>query len=171
MKTPTASAPDSSLNMTPMIDIVFQLILFFLLNLRFKTLDFRLENQLPKNWGPNFGPPIDPTPHLRATLVRLDPDAPLRSRTKLRLAGQEWVLPDVARPDDPAREATFRAIESRMSALHASLGAAGEIDCPAPTGTLIPHGDVIRVLDAFITAGMTQVDFQGARAPLPGPRP
>ena len=44
-------AADTSLNMTPMIDIVFQLILFFLFNLRFKSLDWRIESTLPKDKG------------------------------------------------------------------------------------------------------------------------
>ena len=39
---------NAGLNMTPMIDIVFQLILFFLFNLRFKSLDYRIESSLPK---------------------------------------------------------------------------------------------------------------------------
>ena len=42
---------DAGLNMTPMIDIVFQLILFFLFNLRFKSLDYRIESTLPKDRG------------------------------------------------------------------------------------------------------------------------
>ena len=51
---------DTELNMTPMIDIVFQLIIFFLLSLKFKTIDRRIESMLPKDRGlaptPTFPP-------------------------------------------------------------------------------------------------------------------
>jgi len=36
--------PNTQLNMTPMIDIVFQLILFFLFSIHFKSLDYRIES-------------------------------------------------------------------------------------------------------------------------------
>ena len=43
---------ETEMNMTPMIDIVFQLIIFFLLSLKFKTIDRRIDSQLPKDRGP-----------------------------------------------------------------------------------------------------------------------
>ncbi len=42
---------DTELNMTPMIDIVFQLIIFFLLSLKFKNIDRRIDSMLPKDRG------------------------------------------------------------------------------------------------------------------------
>ena len=47
---------ETEMNMTPMIDIVFQLIIFFLLSLKFKTIDRRIESMLPKDRG------LAPTP-------------------------------------------------------------------------------------------------------------
>ncbi len=41
--------PPSELNLTPMIDIVFQLLVFFLLTLNFKSVDRRIESMLPKS--------------------------------------------------------------------------------------------------------------------------
>ncbi len=41
----------------------------------------------------------------------------------------------------------------------------GEIKTPAPDGHSVPHGDVMKVLDAFLATGMTQVNFEGAAAP------
>ena len=38
-------------NMTPMIDVVFQLLIFFLVNMKFKTLDMKIEAFLPKDRG------------------------------------------------------------------------------------------------------------------------
>jgi len=158
---------EAGLNMTPMIDIVFQLILFFLFNLRFKTLDWRIETQLPKGVGPNVDHWIEPDmPHVRASLTRVGTDDPATARTKVKIAGREWVLPDVARTADADREAVFHGIEVHLATLRA-LGIPGEIDTPPPTGTGVPHGDVIRVLDAFLDAKFQDVQFQGTRDPLP----
>ncbi len=45
----TGGGPPSELNLTPMIDVVFQLIVFFLITLKFTTLDQRIESMLPKD--------------------------------------------------------------------------------------------------------------------------
>jgi biopolymer transport protein ExbD len=44
------------LNMTPMIDVVFQLLIFFMLACRFKTEEGRLDNHLPKGIGQTTQP-------------------------------------------------------------------------------------------------------------------
>ena len=48
------------LNMTPMIDIVFQLLIFFMLTLQFKEVEGKLMSVLPKDKGPIDTPA--PTP-------------------------------------------------------------------------------------------------------------
>ena len=170
MSLKSSPAPDLGLNMTPMIDIVFQLILFFLFNLRFKSLDFRIETELPKVGFERFPSPAPVLPHIRASLARLNAEDPAQARTKLKLGGTEWVLPDLDKSSEPARDALFAAVEARIRALHeGGKDLLGEIDCPPPTGGLVPHGDVVRVLDAFLAAGVSQVEFQGAAMP-PIPR-
>jgi biopolymer transport protein ExbD len=39
-------------NMTPMIDVVFQLLIFFMLTMHFKEVEGKLLSQLPKSHGP-----------------------------------------------------------------------------------------------------------------------
>ncbi len=39
------------LNMTPMIDIVFQLLIFFMCSIRFRTMEGKLQSYLPKDKG------------------------------------------------------------------------------------------------------------------------
>jgi hypothetical protein len=166
MKIPATQ--DSGLNMTPMIDIVFQLILFFLFNLRFKSLDFRIESNLPLDRGLiDTSKPPDVQPHIRAALVRRDVEDPERARTTLKLAGVEWALPAATPANDAARETLFRAVEERIRSLALTIHGPGEIDCPMPTGGAVPHADVVRVIDAFLAAGVTDVRFEGARSPLP----
>ena len=38
-------------NMTPMIDVVFQLLIFFMLSMHFKEVEGKLLSQLPKDKG------------------------------------------------------------------------------------------------------------------------
>ena len=40
-----------ALNLTPMIDVVFQLIIFFMCAMKFKTLEKKIEAYLPKDRG------------------------------------------------------------------------------------------------------------------------
>ena len=72
MATKLPKTDEAGLNMTPMIDIVFQLILFFLFNLRFKSMDYRIESSLP-NVGMDATPVlIEPEPHIKVSLFRVD---------------------------------------------------------------------------------------------------
>lgn len=60
---------EPGLMMTPMVDIVFQLLIFFMLACRFRTTDGQLDAYMPKNRGPNERgtPPI----HLGEVRVKL----------------------------------------------------------------------------------------------------
>jgi biopolymer transport protein ExbD len=157
-------ADDSALNMTPMIDIVFQLILFFLFNLRFKSQDWRIETMLPKHLGPSPTWVLDEAKRLRATLVRLDAEHPEKARTVVKVGGHEWTLPAVDAPE-AVRDASLREIQAALGSLRLAHDTAGQIDVPPPKGFAVPHGDVVLVLDAFLLADFKEVDFQGTPAP------
>jgi hypothetical protein len=167
MKMKLPGMADSALNMTPMIDIVFQLILFFLLSLKFKSLDYRFEAMLPKDRGPSRDFAIPPEIHsLDVSLFRLDEADPARARTKVKFAGAEWIVPAGATPDE--RDAIFASLGAKLRAVKAVAGAdRGEIKTPRPTGGSVPHGDVMKVLDTFFDAQIHDVLFEGAASPLP----
>ncbi len=48
---PPGELRTEGLNMTPMIDIVFQLLIFFMLSMRFRDVEGKLLSQLPKDRG------------------------------------------------------------------------------------------------------------------------
>ena len=174
---------EAGLNMTPMIDIVFQLILFFLLNLRFKALDYRIESQLPKDRG------LAPTPEMKTDipsikilLFRENMDDKNASFTKIKVAGQEYKLDHdgwtgnrkVDQGMEDARDKKYAGIQAKIVELYKSnKELKGEIETPLPKGAAVPHSDVIRVLDCFLGAGITEVNFVGSPAPIPssGRRP
>jgi biopolymer transport protein ExbD len=168
---------DSVLNMTPMIDIVFQLILFFLFSLRFKSLQYRIETALPKDRGLAATPQmVQDIPNIKITLFRENAESD-QAYTKLKIAGgqpivlkpRKWtrdMVEDTKIEDDLDRE--YAAIQARIKELHdANKELKGEIECPPPKGAAVPHTDVIRVLDCFLGAGITEVNFVGASFPLP----
>ena len=160
---------DPGLNMTPMIDIVFQLIVFFLLTLKFKSVDSRIDSALPKTVGLTRNPiVVEETPHVVVKLFREDHETPDRAYTRLRV-GNRWTA-DLPRSGDPdGRHAVLAALAEEIRTVHELTGAAaaGEIKTPMPKGAAVPHGDVMAVLDAFLEAGLDNVSFQGAPSPLP----
>jgi biopolymer transport protein ExbD len=168
---------DAGINMTPMIDIVFQLILFFLFNLRFKSLDYRIESQLPKDRGiVATNQIVDPIPAIKVSLFREFEDDPSKAYTKIKIAGTEYKLDNYQwtgnRKTDMGiedkRDLKFAGIQAKIAELiKASPTLKGEIDTPPPKGASVPHSDIMRVLDCFLGAGIVDVNFVGAAAPLP----
>jgi len=158
--------------MTPMIDIVFQLLVFFLLTLKFKTIDERIDSMLPRERGP-LDVPVFP-PEILKIKVKVfrhgleTPATPDDDRTRIRVDDTaEFDLPPRAKGREPVL-AGLRAVIERKLAAHGGLAreVRGEIVAPPPKGGAVPHGDVIAVLDQFLAAGVTDVLFEGASRPL-----
>jgi hypothetical protein len=170
MKTVAAPAgrpgdADTGASMTPMIDIVFQLLVFFLLTLHFRSVDHRIEAALPaEGFRPEPPPLVEERPRVRVTLTApLGADAPTRVRVG---GGAAHALPG---PEDTpagraARARVLDVVRADIAALargQAGLGPVrGEIRTPPPGGDAVVHGDVVAVLDAFLAAGVLDVTFE-----------
>ena len=172
---------DTELNMTPMIDIVFQLIIFFMLTLKFKDIDRRIDSALPKDRGPvatsNFPEDFQ---KVKIKVFRLN----LRGeesehQTLLKVDNTHSMsLPKGwrgFRTESPARVADYNRTIDQVHAVVAAKFAnytgdksqlKGEIVAPPPRGGSVPHGDVMKVLDVFLRAGITDVVFEGKALPL-----
>jgi biopolymer transport protein ExbD len=172
---------DTVLNMTPMIDICFQLVVFFMLTLEFKSIDRRFETQLPKDRGQQASAAnIKPFKDIEVKLFRDNLElGVLEQRTKIRVGETFTVLlPKGPWPKDSLGEDARRMEEEKvMAQVTAAIAAAwaqqgknpeisGEIKTPFPKGQAVPHGDVMKVLDSFLAAGIVQVNFEGAAAPM-----
>jgi biopolymer transport protein ExbD len=169
---------ESALNMTPMIDIVFQLILFFMFNMKFKALDHRIDSAIPKDRGIQATAQfVEPIPAVKIALFRRE-EAGQKPYTYIEINDQPpgYKVPPVKFTGNPfadeklhdQRYAIFQQIQQRISGLYATnKELKGEIQAPPPKGGLVPHQDVMGVLDAFLAAGITEVNFQGAGSPLP----
>ncbi len=176
-----ATGDDTEMNMTPMIDIVFQLIIFFLLSLKFKTVDQRIDASMPKDRGPTDIPKLieDTAPRIKIKLFRKNRENPAEAYTLVKIDGShtyrlpagEW---SIDKSNEASRIAAYdevmeriqRVIEAKWAFVDRDPETRAEIVAPPPYGMSVPHGDVIRVLDTFVAAGLSKVHFEGTQSPL-----
>jgi biopolymer transport protein ExbD len=59
-KTRNRAAEEVEMQMTPLIDVTFLLLIFFLCSIKFKMLDGKLAAYLPRNEGVNPSPVVEP---------------------------------------------------------------------------------------------------------------
>ena len=76
-----AQETNMELNMTPMIDVIFQLMIFFMCSIHFKSLEGKLYSYIPRDKGPSGGNP-PPIEEVRIKLVYSE-SSPLLARVKL----------------------------------------------------------------------------------------
>jgi len=176
-------ADETEMNMTPMIDIVFQLIIFFLLSLKFKAVDRRIDSALPKDRGIQATQQfVDELPMITVKLFRqnMDDPNPDNQNTTIKVGNNyRFELPngvwegtlDADRDRQEKYDKVFKDVEAAIRETWEKMGnnpeAKGEIKTPRPKGLKVPHGDVIRVLSTFINVGLGDVKFEGAPAPMP----
>lgn len=152
------------MNMTPMIDIVFQLIVFFMLQLKFKDIDQQIDTNLP-NQGMAIGLPVEPPPTVEVHAARRGLEPGGTPITRLRIdRSHEILLPDGVTGDAGARAAALGVLADVLRAKAGQGDAAwrGHLLARPPTGGFIPHADAVAVMDAFLVAGITDVTFEGA---------
>ena len=148
-------------DMTPMIDVVFQLLIFFLVSMKFKTLDMKIDAFLPLDAGVTVGPIPKPHPTLSARLLR----RPGERFTRLKLQNQL-----VGTLDGPDAARTWARLSEAARKMR-SLSAAAGVDPEAVRGEIdasphVPTGEVVRAVDAFIAGDLRNVTFRGT--PKPG---
>ncbi len=140
-------------NMTPMIDVVFQLLVFFLVSMKFKTLDIKIETRLPKH----AGIAIDitrPDDRLKLT-ARLD--RPANGAARLKLDGR--ILGNTR---DAASWARLHEIVRTVRARHVARGGdPAVIEAEVDAAPAVPTGVVIELVDAFVAADFEHVRFTG----------
>ncbi len=128
-------------DMTPMIDVVFQLIIFFLTTIKFKALEGKLETQLPKDLGVNS----------------TQTDANL-------LKAEIGLFADKSLPDGFFITLNASKIPN-LTTLRAKLSELKRVS-PDMKATLYPYrgityAHVVKVVDECIKAGMLDITFAG----------
>ncbi len=164
---------ECQMEMTPMIDVVFLLLTFFMCTLKFKTLEGKLAAYLPKEAGqdPWRELPIDKVD----ILVRvsepgtryLPGDAGQGRQIYAQGATGRYVWGEdrVLEYSVGTYETTdLEQLRTRLTGIFRERRALGETDVPATIdarpGTA--YEDVVEVLDQVIHAGFTHITFVGA---------
>jgi biopolymer transport protein ExbD len=132
---------DHELQMTPMIDVTFLLLIFFLCSIKFKVLDGKLSTYLPKDVGVNVSM-MDRKEDLERMEVRLGLDHRTRHGFSLEMNGIKYS--DLRSFFAKARWFAERAPEMR-AAIH--------------TGEGIEHDHVVKTVNELLRAGLTQITF------------
>jgi biopolymer transport protein ExbD len=149
-------------NMTPMIDVVFQLLVFFLVSMKFKTLDMKIEAFLPKDRGLAATiTKLEETPKIVAVLKRRSQGGVLEGSTRVKVQNQSIGTSD--------QEDTWTVLMTKAKAIlerHvANSGDPADVKGEVDASSLVPTGDVVRAVDAFIAAGLQDVTFVGTPPP------
>lgn len=171
------AADRQGMEMTPMIDVTFLLLIFFMCTLQFRTLEGQLHTHLPKDVGAGGSHAEAEILRLQlrvlapGTRVRFDPRLGReRPVTAAELAdgrrfshGEdrviEYAIGAVATTDLGAALLEIEAVDAAQRA--AGLAEGVEVEIDAWPGTV--QGDVARVLDGVTGLGVTRVRFTGPR--------
>ena len=128
-------------DMTPMIDVVFQLIIFFVCTIKYKSLEGKLETQLPKDVG------VNPTPAdilLEKAEIHLNIDKSQPDGFEVLLNGQR--MPNLATLSSKLRDLKGQSPDMKAT-LYPNRG--------------VTYQHVVRVVDACITAELYDITFAG----------
>lgn len=131
--------------MTPMIDVIFQLLIFFLCTAGFAVPEAVLPTELPRNAAISTLPatPKDPT-----------------EVVKVQLSGREELVIQMNR--QPV--ATVSDLEERLRQI---ARISGDVPVILDVSTEVPIGHVIQIYDKALSSGLRNVHF-AARTPLGG---
>ncbi len=132
---------DVELELTPMIDVTFLLLIFFICTMKFKVLEGKLETQLPKDVGVNSSPVDDILEKVEVDIVR-DPSRP----GGLRVAINGQAMPNLD---------TFR---SRMNQF---VQNDPETRCTLYPRDGVTYEQVVKVVDQLLMVKLTDITFAG----------
>lgn len=160
------SSTESKLDMTPMIDVTFLLLIFFMCTLKFKTLEGKLSAFLPKDVGVNTTP--------------AEPKEKIEIRMDVKSAGNK-VRANGAPYTDQDESDRMRFVYDDSRVITYSIGAKKTTDLmevqntlrafykqdPTRPATIDPRkdiitSDVVSLLDVALDIGFSDITFVGS---------
>ncbi len=129
------------MDMTPMIDVTFQLIIFFVCTIKYRSLEGKLETLLPKDVGVN---PSHAESLIEKAEIHLNLDPTQPDGFQVALNGQK--VPNLETLSARIRQLKQQLPEMRAT-LHPNRG--------------ITYEHVVKVVDACLKAEMYDITFAG----------
>jgi len=139
-----AMKSDVTMEFTPMIDVVFLLLIFFMCTLKFKTLEGKLATYLPTDKG------------LNTHFEELEPIEKIR--IKLSLSGDRCICFVNGKAEGTLPGAEKKVYDKIRRLKQASEKSPAEID-PDPR---VPHKYVVSIVDECMRARLREITFTGA---------
>ncbi len=130
---------EANVDLTPMIDVTFLLLIFFLCTLSFRVLEGRLDTNLPKDVGQSSDPI---TAQLETFDVALEPDPTMQSG--LRIVANRRLVADAR---------TLGELVQRSRKIDPEMRVKLHVD-----GT-VTHGQVVNVVDELVAHGQLAILF------------
>ncbi|MBI4879671.1 MAG: biopolymer transporter ExbD [Planctomycetes bacterium] len=156
---------ETRIEMTPMIDVTFLLLVFFLCAIQFKILEGKLQTYLPKDCGVDPSGECSPFERIDLRIERTE-TRPERDLERIEVFRDwQWSDDQVALWLQNARVKDLRQLAAELQRMRRALpAAAGQEDAlrmtiAAGPGTI--YEDVIRIVDVVLDAGITDVTFRG----------
>jgi biopolymer transport protein ExbD len=140
----------SDLSMTPMIDVTFLLLIFFMVACKFKTFEAKLAAYLPKDKGLENYKIEDQELPIKVLLRWNAPRKQCRVTVGRIFCGY----------DTEGISKAFRKVKQ--------LKATGVAKAEIEAGGDVHTGWVVQALNMLIKAGLTEINFTGAANPLDG---
>lgn len=172
-KTLEQATEETKIEMTPMIDVTFLLLIFFMCSIKFKVLEGKLPTFLPKEAGVQKTPLENPLEKVDVRIERaisrgaLDLDTPT-GFAAWKAAGwrdDQVRITVMGRPiaSLPELDATLTELRRRIPAPDSKSTPSGaddlKMNIDAAPGVI--YEDVVRVVDAAIAAGFADITFRG----------
>ncbi|MEQ8762475.1 MAG: biopolymer transporter ExbD [Planctomycetota bacterium] len=143
------------IELTPMIDVTFLLLVFFLCLIQFKTLDAKLSTVLPKDAGTIHTPAPPPIEKIRVQLRVVG-----EGGTSARLGGTDRRRPVLEYRIGQTATRSFEALTARLRELHALDPTLKVVVVPEAE---VLHEQVVQVVDTCVLLGLEEITFAGSK--------
>jgi hypothetical protein len=133
--------------------------------------DAVIQSALPNNRGVVPPPEDRSPPEITVSLLREHAEDAAKATTIVMVGERRFVIGPYPRTlgvfsneaTEALREKDYKGVAEAIRVLRRGCpGCKGEIMTPGPMGSSVPHSDVMRVLDCFLAAGITDVNFVGS---------
>jgi len=161
---------ETKMELTPMIDVTFLLLIFFLCSIKFKILEGKLQTYLPKDVGVNASPVDKMLEKIDLRIERRDQrdtlnldDIEVFKKWKTRGWAVEEVKITLQGETMESLDQLQRALEDLRERVPAPTDPDEEdelkMNIEAMKGAI--YEDVVKVVDVAIGAGFTSITFRG----------
>ncbi|MDI6786979.1 MAG: biopolymer transporter ExbD [Planctomycetota bacterium] len=149
------------LQMTPMIDVIFQLIIFFMCSIQFKSLEGKLLSYLPKDKGMMSTQVTDPI--LEEVRIKLTYSEGAHLKTRIKIGDKEFRI-KIGDKEFPDWDALFNHMRTIAPNLLLPNGI-DVIPVKIDSDEMIPTQSVVYALNICKKAGVQKTEFAAKTSP------